>query len=80
MNALMWPTDPATTMSIPFMEMPQRALASPSMTRSPPRPEAPADCEALPLTRTEPDIMFSATPGPALPWTTMRAARFMPAQ
>ena len=80
MNALMCPTEPATTMSIPFMEMPQRALAFPSITRSPPRPEAPADCEASPFTRTDPDIMFSATPGPALPWMTMFAARFMPPQ
>ena len=30
------------TMSTPFMEMPQRAEASPSITRSPPWAEAPA--------------------------------------
>ena len=36
MKALMWPTSPPTTIVTPFMEMPQRAEASPSMTTSPP--------------------------------------------
>ena len=49
-------------MSMPFIEMPQRAEALPSMTSRPPRPVAPAACEASPFTRTLPDIMFSATP------------------
>ena len=35
MKALIWPTEPPTTMSTPFIEMPQRALASPSMTTQP---------------------------------------------
>ena len=33
----MWPTEPLTTMSMPFIEMPQRAEALPSITSSPPR-------------------------------------------
>ena len=41
MNALMCPTEPRTTMSTPFIEMPQRAEASPWTTSSPPRPVAP---------------------------------------
>ena len=66
-------------MSIPFIEMPQRAEAEPSMTRSPPCPVAPAYCEASPFTRTSPDIRFSATPGPALPSMVTAAVLFMPA-
>ena len=46
MKALMCPMLPPTTMSMPFIEMPQRAPASPSMTSRPPWPVAPADCEA----------------------------------
>ncbi len=71
---------PPTTMSMPFIEMPQRALASPSMTSMPPRPEAPADCEALPVTRIIPLIMFSPIPVPQWPRTMMVAAWFMPPQ
>ena len=67
-------------MSIPFMEMPQRAEASPSITSNPPYPVAPAACEASPLTWTWPDIMFSATPWPTLPWTMTVACLFIPAQ
>ncbi len=67
-------------MSIPFIEMPQRDEASPSITSSPPRPVAPAACEALPFTRTVPDIMFSATPTPAWPCTVICASLFMPPQ
>ena len=67
-------------MSMPFIEMPQRAEASPSMTSRPPRPVAPADWLASPFTWTVPDIMFSATPVPALPWITIVACWFMPAQ
>ena len=52
MNALMWPMSPPTTMSTPFIEMPHRAAALPSMTRRPPCAVAPADCDALPLTHT----------------------------
>src|SRR6476659_332585 len=47
MNALMWPTRPRTTMSTPFIEMPQRADASPSTTSRPPRPAAHADGRLL---------------------------------
>ncbi len=46
----------------------------------PPRPDAPADSEALPLTRTTPDMMFSAIPQPQWPCTTTLACLFMPAQ
>ena len=67
-------------MSMPFIEMPQRADALPSITRSPPQPVAPAACEASPFTCTWPDIMFSATPRPALPCTITVACLFMPAQ
>ena len=67
-------------MSIPFMEMPQRADALPSITSRPPLPVAPADWLASPFTVTRPDIMFSATPGPAEPCTVTAASRFMPAQ
>ena len=67
MNALMCPTEPATTMSIPFIEIPQRAEASPRTTRSPPRPVAPADWLTFPSTTTRPDIMFSARPVDAFP-------------
>ena len=42
--------------------------------------EAPAATDAKPLTWTRPDIMFSATPVPALPWTSTVASLFMPAQ
>ena len=80
MNALIWPTEPFTTMSMPFMEMPQRDDALPSMRKSPPRPVAPADWLASPATWTKPLIMFSATPTPALPLMTTVANLFMPAQ
>jgi hypothetical protein len=80
MNAPMWPIDPRTTMSAPFMEMPHRADASPCITSRPPRAVAPADCEALPSTTTTPDIMFSATPTPQFPRTRIEASLFMPAQ
>ena len=80
MKQLMWPTEPCTTMSTPFMEMPQRLEASPSITSRPPCPVAPAHWLALPLTRTRPDIMFSATPTPTMPWTVISACWFMPAQ
>ena len=43
-------------------------------------PDAAADCAALPRTRTDPLMMFSARPVPAWPSTTMLAAAFMPAQ
>ena len=66
-------------MSTPFIEIPQRAAASPSTTSSPPWAVAPADCDALPFTHTEPLIMFSATPTPTLPSTTTSADWFMPA-
>ena len=75
----MCPIEPPTTMSIPFIEMPQRGPASPSITSSPPCPDAPAHCEALPRTRTVPDIMFSATPVPQWPLMTTEASWFIPA-
>ena len=49
-------------MSTPFIEMPQRAAASPCTTSSPPWAVAPADWLTLPSTTTDPDIMFSAIP------------------
>ena len=76
----MWPTDPCTTMSTPFIEIPQRAAALPRITSRPPRPVAPADCDALPSTITAPDMMFSAQPTPTLPCTRTVACLFMPAQ
>ena len=79
MNALMWPTEPPTTMSIPFIEIPQRAEVLPSMTSRPPCPVAPADWLASPVMRTVPDIMFSATPVPALPSMVTLASLFIPA-
>ena len=78
MNALMCPTEPRTTMSAPFNEIPHRAEASPWITSSPPRAVAPADWLALPSTITVPDIMFSATPTPQLPWIRTAACWFMP--
>ena len=54
-------------MSTPFIEIPQRAEALPSITSSPPRPVAPADWLASPSTIDVPDMMFSATPTPQLP-------------
>ena len=67
-------------MSTPFIEIPQRADASPWMTSRPPRPVAPADWLAFPSTTTRPDIMFSASPVPAFPCTRTVASLFMPAQ
>ena len=67
-------------MSTPFIEIPQRAAASPWTTRSPPCAVAPADWLTLPSTTTLPDIMFSAIPVLALPRTTTVASLFMPAQ
>ena len=75
----MWPTEPRTTISMPFIEMPQRAPALPSITSRPPQPLAPAAMLASPATRTSPDIMFSATPGPALPLMNTLASAFIPA-
>ena len=49
MNALMCPTEPRTTMSTPFSEIPQRAEASPWITSRPPRAVAPADCARVAL-------------------------------
>ena len=46
MNALMCPTEPATTIRTPFIEMPQRADASPRTTTRPPRPDAAHDWPA----------------------------------
>jgi hypothetical protein len=80
MNALMWPTEPPTTMSIPFIEIPQRDDASPRTTRMPPRPVAPADWLAFPSTITLPDIKFSAIPVEVLPCTRTVASLFIPAQ
>ena len=80
MNALMWPTEPPTTMSIPFIEIPQRDDALPRTTSRPPRPVAPADWLTLPSTITRPDMRFSAIPVLALPCTRTVASLFMPAQ
>ena len=76
----MWPTLPCTTMSMPFIEMPQREDALPLITSNPPCPVAPAYWLASPSITTRPDIMFSATPGPAEPATLTVACAFMPAQ
>ena len=79
MNAPKFAIEPRTTMSTPFIEIPQRAEASPSTTSRPPRPVAPAEARAAADT-TVPDMMFSATPTPALPCTRTVACWFMPAQ
>ena len=79
MNALMWPMSPLTTISTPFMEMPQRAAASPSTTTRPPRPVAAQACDELPVMRIVPLMMFSPTPTPALPSIVTLACLFMPA-
>ncbi len=39
-----------------------------------------AESEALPVTRTKPDIIFSATPTPAWPLMVIAACWFMPPQ
>ena len=80
MKADMWPILPCTTMSMPFIEMPQRDEALPLMSSSPPCPVAPAYWLASPSTMIAPDIMFSATPGPTEPATWMLACLFMPPQ
>ena len=80
MNPPACPIEPWTTMSTPFIEIPQRADALPLITRVPPRPVAPADWLVSPATITCPDMMFSATPVPALPATRTVASLFMPAQ
>ena len=74
------PIDPPTTISTPFIEIPQRADALPLITTSPPRPDAAAYWLASPSMITAPDMMFSATPGPALPRTRTVASLFIPAQ
>ena len=63
MKADIWPILPLTTISMPFIEMPHRDEALPSITSRPPLPVAPAYWLASPFTMTSPDIMFSATPG-----------------
>ena len=80
MNALMCPTEPRTTMSTPFIEMPAARRRVALDDDRPPRPVAPADWLALPSTTTVPDMMFSARPTPALPCTRTVACLFMPAQ
>ena len=80
MNALMCPTDPRTTTSAPFSEIPHRAEASPWMTSRPPRAVARRGLAGAPSTITVPDIMFSATPTPQLPRIRTVACLFMPAQ
>ena len=67
-------------MSTPFIEIPQRAAASPCTTSRPPCAVAPADWLTLPSTTTFPDIMFSAMPVLAFPRTSTLANLFMPAQ
>ena len=49
MKADRCPTDPFTTMSMPFIEMPQRAEALPSITSRPPQPVAPARLRGVAL-------------------------------
>jgi hypothetical protein len=54
--------------------------ALPSIKSIPPCPVAPAYWLASPVIRTLPDIIFSATPGPADPCTVIVAFLFIPAQ
>ncbi len=80
MKAPAWPIEPWTTISAPFIEIPQRADALPLMTTVPPRPVAAAAWLASPATITVPDMMFSATPTPQLPPMRTVASLFIPAQ
>jgi len=65
-------------MSMPFIEMPQRAEHRRERPRAAVAARA-ADWLALPSTMTAPDIRFSASPVPALPRTCTVASLFMPA-
>ena len=80
MNALMCPTEPRTTMSTPFIEIPQRDDASPWTTSSPPRPVAPADWLDVAVDDHEPGHHVLGEPVPALPCTRTVARLFIPAQ
>ena len=68
MNAEKSPTLPPTTMSTPFIEMPQRNEASPSITSSPPCADAPADyrSEALTCTRCRHHVLGDTGSGVAM--------------
>ena len=66
--------------SLSFLYICSLIYVSTSIIKEPPCPVAPADCEALPLIITLPDIMFSATPVPTFPWTVIEAFLFIPAQ
>ena len=63
-----WPIEPWTTMSTPFIEIPQRAEALPLIDQQPPRPVAPADWLASPSTTTVAghDVLGHAGPAVAL--------------
>ena len=76
----MWPTEPRTTMSMPFIEMPQREEASPSITRSPPWPEAPAALRAVAADAdaARHHVLGHARPGMAV--DVISASLFMPPQ
>jgi hypothetical protein len=67
-------------MSMPFIEMPQREAALPSMTSSPPRPVAPAYWLASPFDDDGAGhhVLGHARPGVAV--TVIVACLFMPAQ
>ena len=80
MNAVAWPTLPATTTSAPFSEIAQRAAASPRTTSSPPWAVAAADWPAFAPTSTRPLIMFSAMPTPQVPLMRTVACWLQPAQ
>ena len=76
----MCPTEPRTTMSTPFIEIPQRAAASPWTTSRPPRPVAPADWLALPSTTTVPGHHVLGDADARVARTRTVACLFMPAQ
>jgi hypothetical protein len=80
MKADMWPTIAATTMSTPFIEMPQRELASALDDEQAAAAGGAGILGSVAGDAHAPDIMFSATPGPALAMHVTRRGLFMPAQ
>ena len=79
MKALMWPILPCTTMSMPFIEIPQRRRGIALDHQQPAMRRRPGILAGIAVNDDVPDIMFSADPGPTEPiWTV--ACLFMPAQ
>ena len=64
----MWPIEPPTTMSMPFIEMPQRDDGIALDDEQPAMAGGARRLAGIARDPDQPDIMFSATPTPALPW------------